>query len=154
MTQRCWRQAVRDSFGYWLGALVLLVVGAVFVAVGALAERVFLYVGIPTLGVGVVLVSLLGYGVYLGVRCPEDLAAWLWWVNYIGGLCGALVFCVPSVLALPVLLLVGADHESLLIGAAFTVVGLAVSVGVWLVARRGYEHRPRAADREDEALPD
>jgi ABC-type Fe3+ transport system permease subunit len=70
-------------------------------------------------------------------------------VNFIGGLSGALTFSIPSTLVLPALLLVDGNDETLLIGAAFSVVGLAVTVAVWLLARRQYEERPRWVSKDN-----
>jgi len=113
------------------------------VAVGAATERLLLFIGIPFAGLGTFLLALLIYSLYLKHKHPENYDTWLWWVNFLGGLAGTLTFCVPSVLALPILLAIGAQAESLWLGALFFVVGLLSAVALWLVARRQYEKRPR-----------
>ena len=144
-----WPHETRGSRAYWLATLVFILVGVAFAVVGALTEKVFLFIGIPFLCIGTVLLALLIYSLHLKARDPENYGTWLWWVNFVGGLCGALLFSIPSTLALPMLLLAGVETESLWLGALFSAVGVAVTVAVWLVARRQYGQRPRWVSGDD-----
>ena len=132
-----------------MASVVFALVGVAFVVVGLLAQQVFLYVGIPFACLGAFLLALLVYGLHLKARDPGNYDAWLWWVNFLGGLSGALLFCIPSTLALPILLVLGERTESLWLGGLFSAVGVVVTAVVWLVARRQYRARPRWASRED-----
>ncbi len=158
MVEKSWYLAIKKAAAYWIAGIVFTLAGGAFVAVGALIERFFLIIGIPFLGLGSLILALLIYSLYLNVKHPENYGVWLWWINFIGGLSGALLFAIPSTLALPILLLIeraGADldlaPEARLIGAAFSVIGLAVMAVVWLVARRQYRGRPRwtKTDQDD-----
>jgi hypothetical protein len=64
-------------------------------------------------------------------------------VNFIGGLLGALLFAVPSTLALPILLLVDAPSETIWISVLFSAIGVVVSIAVGLIGMRQYRKRPR-----------
>jgi len=145
MIEKSWYLAIKKAAAYWIAGIVFVLVGSAFTAVGALEERVFLIIGIPFLGLGVLIIALLISGLYLNIKHPENYGVWLWWVNFIGGLSGALLFAIPSTLAFPILLLTGWTGAELLIGAAFSAIGLAVMAVVWLVARRQHRGRPRWA---------
>jgi len=89
------------------------------------------------------------YSVHLKANDSENYVAWLWWVNFVGGLAGVGLFAVPSLFALPVLLLVGGLEEFLWLGAVFSLIGTAVLVTLWFVAKRQYRGRPRWSRREE-----
>jgi hypothetical protein len=143
MIEKHWYYEIKGAAAFWLAGIVLALVGAAFVAVGVSEEEIFLFIGIPCVCLGILVLLLLTYGLYLKVKHPENYKTWLWWVNFTGGLAGALTFCIPSTLALPALLLLGEDGEALLIGAMFSVIGLVVTIAVGVLARRQYNKRPR-----------
>ena len=128
---------------YWTAAVVFTLVGVAFVAVGVAFKIPLTVIGVPILALGLLILAMMLYSVHLRARSPENYDTWLWWVNLIGGLAGVGLFAVPSLFALPVLLLVGGLEEFLWLGAVFSLVGAAVLVIVWFVARRQYRGRPR-----------
>jgi hypothetical protein len=150
MFERLWYRELKGAAAFWLASLVFIVVGGAFVAVGVLAESVFVFIGIPFLGLGLLILSLMVGSLYIKVKRPENYGTWLWWVNFVGGLLGALLFAVPSSLALPLLLLLDMGDEALWIGALFSLIGVAVIAVVVLIARKQYRERPRWL-RKDEA---
>ena len=143
MHRKDWYYALQGAAAYWVAALLFILIGGAFTAVGVWIEELFLIIGLPFLCLGALVLILLIYSLYLKLAHAENYETWLWWVNFIGGLAGALTFAIPSTLALPLLLLLEMDEQALLIGAGFSVVGLAVTIGVWFVARKQYRERPR-----------
>jgi hypothetical protein len=151
MPETRWYHEIKGAATYWLAGIVFALVGAVFVAVGARAAKFFLFIGIPFLGLGMLVLILMACSLYLKVKQPENYEVWLWWVNFIGGLSGSLLFGIPSTFTLPALLLmeragmlaVRQGDEVRWIGAVFSVIGLGVLVVVWMIARRQYSARPR-----------
>ena len=143
MQRKDWYYEIKGAAPFWIAALLFILTGSAFTAAGVWAEGVFLVIGVPFLCLGAFILPLLIYSLYLKFAQPENYKTWLWWVNFIGGLAGALTFAIPSMLMLPILLLIGMDDEALLIGAGFSVVGLAVTIGVWFVGRKQHRERPR-----------
>ena len=143
MHENNWYNELKGAAAFWVAALVFILAGGAFTAVGVLLEKFFLFIGIPFLALGVFVLLLLVYSLYLKLAHPENYQAWLWWVNFIGGMAGALTFALPSTLALPILLLMEMDGQAILIGTLFSVIGLGMLVGIWFVARKQYTGRPR-----------
>ncbi len=96
---------------------------------------------------------LLGFAVFLPMLAslffaPEQRETWHWWINFIGGLLGALAFAVPAALMFPVFffaylmrpnVLVPNDAvatNNLGIAALFSVIGLAVLALLFFVGRK------------------
>jgi hypothetical protein len=119
--------------------LVLKILGYIFLTLGLL-----------------VFVPLVA-GLHVGKHHPEKLPALYWWINFLGGLMGALAFALPSSLALPGLYLAylrrpnmlfeggdtfGSTH--LMLGIIFSALGVLVLVALWFVARWQLRGRPRA----------
>ncbi len=73
---------------------------------------------------------------------PEKYSRWLWWVNLVGGLVGALLFAIPSTFVLPFLLLADGGSEFIWLGALFTVIGVLATVAIVAIAVRQYKQRP------------
>jgi len=152
MREKIWYNELEGAAAFWIAALLFILVGGAFTAVGVLLEEFLLFIGIPFLCLGALILILLIYSLYLKLRQPENYETWLWWVNFIGGLAGALTFAIPSTLALPILLLLEMDDAAFLIGALFSVIGLAVTVGVWFVARKQYRERPSWIRKDKQIL--
>ncbi len=152
MHEKTWYYELKGAAAFWIAALLFILVGGAFTAVGVEAEEIFLVIGIPFLCLGAFILILLIYSLYLKLAHPENYETWLWWVNFIGGMAGALTFAVPSMLALPILLLMEMDSEALLIGASFSVIGLAVTIGIWFVAKKQYRERPRWIRKDKQTL--
>jgi hypothetical protein len=138
-----WTHQFRDAAAFWIAALVFLLAGAIFTAAGVLAETLFLTIGLPFLGLGLLVFALMAYSLHLKRKHPERYPIWLWGVNFIGGLAGARLFAVPSTLALPILLLVDVPSETIWIGALFSAIGVITLVIIALIAKWQYGKRPR-----------
>ena len=79
---------------------------------------------------------------------PEREAVWHWWINFIGGLAGALVFAVPATLMFPVFLIAYLTRPNALVpndavaannlwlAVLFSVIGLAVLALLFFVGRK------------------
>lgn len=143
MPKFSWYHEFRGAARFWIAALVFALAGMAFTVAGALVEPFFLLIGLPFLGLGLLILALLVYGLNLKRQNPERYQDWLWWVNFIGGLAGALLFAVPSTLALPILLLLDLPTETLWIGALFSVIGVASLIGIGLIARWQYNQKSR-----------
>lgn len=138
-----WYRELRGATAYWVASLIFALVGAAFTATGVLVAPFFLLLGIPFLCLGVFILLAMLFSVYLKRVHPERYSIWLWWVNFIGGLFGALLFAVPSTFALPILLLVGTSSETIWIGVLFSAVGAIALVAVVLIGFWQYRKRPR-----------
>lgn len=136
-----WYRELKGAAGFWIAALLFTLMGGVFTTVGVLVEPFFLLVGLPFLGLGLFVLVLLIYSLYLKVKHPEKYPGWLWWINFIGGLAGALLFAVPSTFALPILLLLDLPADTLWIGVLFSVIGAIALVVVVLIGRWQYKKR-------------
>ncbi len=143
MFSASWYREFRGAAAYWIASLVFVLVGAVFTAVGALADPAFLLVGVPFLLLGLFVLALLIYSLFLKLKHPERYHTWLWWINFVGGLSGALLFAVPSTFALPILLLADVDADVMWIGALFSAIGVITCVVVAWIAARQFRNRPR-----------
>jgi hypothetical protein len=133
----------------WVAAIVFDLVGTGMLIAGVLWEPMLLLVGAPFGLLGALLLGLLVYGARFRHSQPERYARWLWWVNLIGGIAGAALYAVPSLLVLPAMLLLGL-HEQLWLGALFSVTGLLVGVATALLAAHLIRGRPRPENRPDE----
>lgn len=136
-----WYREFKGAAAFWIAGFVFALVGVVFTAVGMLEEKFFLFIGLPFLGLGLIVLILLIHSLYLKAKHPEKYPGWLWWVNFIGGLSGALLFAVPSTFALPVLLLLGMA-EFIWMGALFSAVGLITLAAMTLIGVAQYKKRP------------
>jgi hypothetical protein len=126
-------ELVRDP----LGAVALQVLGWTFLLLGLL-------VLLP------MLVTL-----YIRKQDREREAVWHWWINFIGGLAGALVFAVPATLTLPLMLLAYSTRPNLLFPAEvapahnlwlaglFSVTGAASLALTVFIARHKLREDPR-----------
>ncbi len=119
------------------------------------AAVLFRVTGWTFLGLGGVILALMTIGLWIGVSWPHRLPAWHWWVGFVGGLMGALLFAVPATLAFPFLhymgrrppgLLfpeMGRSPEDLWIGALFSALGLLVLIVLVPLSRHLVRSRSR-----------
>jgi hypothetical protein len=115
---------------------------------------------IPALGWTFLLLGLLVLlpmlaTLYLRVRHPEQEAVWHWWINFIGGLAGALAFAIPAALMFPIFalgylmrpnVLIPTDAvaaNNLGIAALFSVIGVIVLVPVYFLTRLKLREHPK-----------
>ncbi|HPS59192.1 MAG TPA: DUF3592 domain-containing protein [Spirochaetota bacterium] len=111
------------SFEFKIPGLIVLVLGA----------AVFL----------LIMVSLL-----IKRKSPQNENTFFWWINFTGGMTGALVFAIPSMFIYPIFTLFPenikqqAQNTSILL-PIFTIVGILVSIVIFFIARSQYRGRPR-----------
>jgi hypothetical protein len=93
---------------------------------------------------------------YIRRTQPDHEAVWYWWINFIGGLLGALAFAVPATLMLPIFLLAyllqpnelfpdnsTTTAKNLAIAALFTVVGIITLTATVYLARLKLHQEPK-----------
>lgn len=154
---------MRWSFWYELrGPAKLWVASTVFIIIGALIAFVVPDVAKPTQDRDAVVLLLrllggafiiLGLAVFLPMLISVFIAAerreqWHWWINFIGGFLGALMFAVPATLMFPVFFIAyltrpntlvpndAAAANNLGISALFSVIGLVVLTFLFFVGRK------------------
>lgn len=78
---------------------------------------------------------------------PQNSDYWFWWVNFTGGMVGALIFSVPSAFIwviyyfLPEDIRISFSGKSFLLWI-FTVVGIFVNIGLFFIAKAQLKGRP------------
>ena len=121
------------------------------VAIGAL--------GWVLLALGLIVLLPMLATLYIRATRPERERVWLWWINFIGGVCGALTFAIPAALMLPAFSLAylvrpnalfpdadpNAAHN-LAIAALFSAIGLVVLLAVVFLARATLRQNPKRRD--------
>lgn len=111
-------------------------------------KYIFRITGIILLLIGSPVFLLTLVSLYVSVKSPENETAFFWWINFSGGLAGALIFAIPSTLIYPIFKLLPeniqkqAQNASILL-PVFTAVGLLASTGIFFIARRQFRARPR-----------
>lgn len=82
------------------------------------------------------------------IKSPQNEKTFFWWVNFTGGMMGALLFAIPSMFIYPIYLLFPenikqqAQNASIIL-PLFTIVGIIVGIGLFFIARSQYRGRPR-----------
>jgi len=152
-------------WSFWVelqGATKLWVASTVFIIVGALIAFAVPFVVQPSQDRDLVFLLLrvlggifiaLGIAVLVPMLATLFVAAerrehWHWWINFIGGLLGALAFAVPAALMFPVFLIAYLTRPNALmesdavaannlgIAALFSLIGMAVLVFLFFVGRK------------------
>lgn len=152
-------------WSFWIelqGAARLWVASTVFIIVGALIAFGVPLIMQPTQDRDLALPSMrvlggvfiiLGLAVFLPMLISLFVVAerreqWHWWINFIGGLLGALTFAVPATLMFPVFLIAyltrpnalvpndAVASNNLSIAALFSVIGVVVLVAVFFLGRK------------------
>jgi len=109
---------------------------------------IFSIIGYTLLFFGGFIFVLTVYGVYIKVKMPQNKEVWTWWVGFIGGILGALLFSLPSTF---IFYLFRFFPEQIRNGSAdnqfilwiFTIVGIGVDIGTYFLAKHFYKNRPR-----------
>lgn len=124
----------------WIGTIVFLLCGIAFTVVGIIEEEFFLAIGLPILAVGLLALILAITTLRISFTQPQNTEAFDWWLHFISGMTGAFIFSVPSIFALPVVLMI--DNDKAWLGIVFSVVGLILTTVICLIAIRMYKKRP------------
>ncbi len=134
---------------FWFVAILFLFVGTCFaLAVPLILEKdeflggvVFTALATVCLSIGGVVFLMMIYSLWVKWKNPENLEAWLWWVNFVGGLIGALFFIVPSILIEPTFSYIGVEVDTVN-ALMFPIVGVAAAVMTFFIGRSQYRGRP------------
>jgi len=166
-----WHWGRTSPTGAWIAGAVFFVTGLVMgIAVPAWltggsdglpttaaleAALLFRITGWTFTGLGSLVLGLMTIGLWIGVHGPDRLRVWHWWVGFVGGLVGALLFAVPAVLAYPFLYYMGRrpagalfsdmgrSPEDMWTGALFSALGVVVLLVLVPLARHRVRGRPR-----------
>lgn len=148
---------LRGPARLWAASIVFTILGALFLfAVPRYlpldARENGAWLAFPILGwtffiLGLLVLVPMFITLYIRRTQPERERVWHWWINFIGGLLGALAFAVPATLMFPVFLiayftrpnaLIESDAvaaNNLGIAALFSVIGIVVLVAIFFLAR-------------------
>lgn len=157
-----------ETAAYWIPGIVFVSAGMLIATVlpaqmaNPIEERGFnpltivrvLGWSVAVLG-GIILLSI-PIGREVEKAFPQNVKVWHWWVNFIGGTLGALMFAVPATLTLPLLLwayitrpnwVYSGDVESFwsvgYLGLLFTGLGILTLFFLYALGISGHHRRPR-----------
>ncbi len=114
----------------------------------AMIILVFKVLGWILLVIGGILFILNLISIVFKIKSPENEHTFFWWINFTGGMLGALSFAIPSTFIIPLLKILPehirqqAQHTSILL-PVFTVAGILVDAAIFFVARWQLRGRPR-----------
>lgn len=156
---------LRGPTKLWAGSVLFVLLGALIAfyfphyfpaveqdVVGSLAVRAL---GWTFLGLGVLVLVPMLATLYVRARQPGREANWYPWINFVGGLAGALAFAMPATLMFPVFFaayltrpnaLIPSDAvaaNNLWVAALFSVIGLAALVLIYILVRLKLRAQPQ-----------
>ncbi len=142
---RLWAASITFTI---LGAAIAFFLPGLFFAANedpllSIAMRIF---GWTVFALGLVVFLPMLATLYVRIKQPDQETIWHWWINFVGGLLGALAFAIPATLMLPVFLAAylvrpnilfptegSKSVENLGLATLFSVVGiLTLFATVWL----------------------
>ena len=129
----------------WIGTIVFMLCGIAFTIAGIIEEELFLAIGLPILAIGLLAMILAITTLWISFTQPQNTEAFDWWLHFISGITGVFLFSVPSMFALPVVLIV--DNNKAWLGIIFSIVGLILTIVMSFVAIKMYKKRPRWISR-------
>jgi len=100
----------------------------------------FKIIGYIFLSLGIFILLLTLPSIAIKIYSPQNTDYWFWWVNFIGGLSGALLFSLPSTFIWLIYYFLPLGAQSVFTGKGFllwifTVVGILVNAGVYFIAK-------------------
>lgn len=125
----------------WVGTLIFMICGTTFTVIGTIEGEIFLAIGLPILGIGLLVMILAIVSLRISFTQPQNIETFDWWLQFISGITGVLLFSVPSMFALPIVLII--DDNKAWLGLIFSIVGLILTIVISLVGIRMYKKRPR-----------
>ncbi|MFH0886633.1 MAG: DUF3592 domain-containing protein [bacterium] len=103
--------------------------------------------GLISIIFGIILLFLSLPGIYLKKKAPYNVEVWYWWVRFMGGLLGALLFAIPASLTYFIINMLPENLRTTpntwIIVAAFTAVGIIVDIAIIAIAIWQFRNRPR-----------
>lgn len=106
----------------------------------------FQVLGAVFFSIGVIMLGLMCVSLMVKKRMPHNLLAWYWWMNFVGGCVGVVVFVIPSVFAPLIaarLVPQSVATHPILLRMVFPFVGICAAIFSFFIARRQYYGRPR-----------
>lgn len=96
---------------------------------------------------GVILLMTIA-SLYLRIKSPQNEDTFYWWINFTGGMMGALVFALPSTFIYPLFTLLPSQvkqqaQNTTILLPVFTAVGILVCTGIFFIGRNQYRKRPQ-----------
>ena len=140
-----------------LGALIALALPPVFPKAeqSELLLRAIQILGWTFFVLGLIVLLPMLATLYIRTKRPGREKVWHWWINFIGGVLGALAFAIPASFMFPIFLLAHLIRPNALfapdvdaannlwLAALFSVLGLITSVAIFFVAREKLKEDPR-----------
>ncbi len=107
----------------------------------------FKIIGLVFMILGIIILMLTLPSIIIKIYSPQNTDFWFWWVNFIGGMSGALVFSLPSTFIWLIYIILPENIKSAFTGKffllwIFTAVGILVNVGIFFIARSQLKGRP------------
>lgn len=108
---------------------------------------VFKLTGYIFLVLGSVILLMTLPSVVIKIVSPQNTGVWFWWVNFTGGMMGALLFSVPSSFIWLIYIFLPENIQSAFLEKSFlpwifTAAGIIVNIGIFFVARSQLRGRP------------
>ncbi len=163
----------KGKAGFWAFAIIFIITGVIFAFVvpelithaetdsiqnraqdvSAAADLsvmsfVFRLLGWILLVPGATVFILIIVASIIKIKSPQNEGAFFWWINFTGGMMGALLFAIPSMFIYPIFLLLPenikqqAKNTSMIL-PLFTIVGIIAGIAIFFIARSQYRGRPR-----------
>lgn len=109
---------------------------------------IFRFIGVIFFMIGFPILCMTIISVVIAVTSKDNIETWYWWINFVGGIMGALSFALPSAFIYPLFFLVPSHIRDTMknphiILPVFTILGIIVGVLVFLVGRSQFRSRPR-----------
>lgn len=110
-------------------------------------KTVSVILGSVLLFIGVVILLLCFALLCVQVRYPQNEEVFIWWINFTGGMTGALSFSLPSTLIYPLFKLLPQEMKNQaqntgIMLPVFTAVGILVNIAIFFIARSQLRGRP------------
>ncbi len=107
----------------------------------------FKIIGYIFLSLGIFILLLTLPSIVIKIYSPQNTDYWFWWVNFIGGLSGALLFSLPSTFIWLIYFCLPSGAQSAFTGKGFllwifTAVGIIVNAGVFFIEKSQLKGRP------------
>jgi len=107
----------------------------------------FKMIGLVFLILGISILLLTLPSIMIKIKYPQNTDFWFWWVNFVGGMMGALLFSLPSTFIWAIYLLLPDKAQAAFSGKffllwIFTAVGLLVNAGIFFIAKSQLKGRP------------
>lgn len=149
---------IKGKPAIWITALLFTSVGFIFTFIipsvyvspiedSTLLSAIFTITGIVFLIIGGIIFIMSLTSLYVKTRYPQKEDLFFWWINFIGGLAGALTFALPSTFIYPLYSLIPYEYRLLaknidIMLPIFTGIGILVDIAILYIARNQFKNKP------------